>query len=148
VAKGGHATYMIEMSTVYMILSVKHKRNSLPAKHRHGQGTIKIYLTETSCEDGNWIHLAQDRAHWQTLVYVAKKPLALVKVREFHVPLSDPQLIHSPVYFWNELTHYKTFLQIHPIVSAAQFTKNEFSATTFENVSKTAISLRLSACVI
>lgn len=63
---------MIKIRTAYMILSVKHKRRSLLARHRHGDGNVKIYLTETSCENGDWIHLAQDRAHWQMLVYMVK----------------------------------------------------------------------------
>lgn len=60
-----------------------------------------------------------------------KEPLGFIKVREFHVPLSDHQLIHSPLYLPERINRLEDISKIRPIISAAQFTKNEMSCYYF-----------------
>jgi hypothetical protein len=40
----------------------------LGKRRRRWEDNIRMDLRETSCEDVNWIHLAQERDHWRALV--------------------------------------------------------------------------------
>jgi phenylalanine-4-hydroxylase len=49
---------------------------------------IRMYVRETGCEDVDWIHLAQDRRQWRTLVNRATNILVLLKTRNFFTGLA------------------------------------------------------------
>jgi hypothetical protein len=57
-------------------------------------------LKETGCEGVGWIHLAQDRVHWQVLVNMVMN-LGSVKGGGFLVFLSNYQLLKEDCAPWS-----------------------------------------------
>jgi hypothetical protein len=48
-----------------------HERKKPLGRPRHRWEDIRMDPIETGCDDVDWIHLAQDRDHWQALVNMA-----------------------------------------------------------------------------
>jgi hypothetical protein len=60
---------MKEKRNAYGVLVGKPEGKRPPGRHRSWlENNIKMNFQEIGCCDVDWIHLAQDRDHWQALV--------------------------------------------------------------------------------
>jgi hypothetical protein len=65
----GHVACMREKRNAYRIFVDKPQGKIPSARPRHRwEDNIKMDLREVGCSDMDWIHLAQDRDQWRTLV--------------------------------------------------------------------------------
>jgi hypothetical protein len=69
-----HATHMGEMTNACNILAGKPERKRPLGRPRHRWLDIIINLRETGWEGVDWIHLAEDRNHWQAVMNTVMNP--------------------------------------------------------------------------
>lgn len=65
---------MRKMRNAYKIIVKKHEGKGPFVKSRsRKKGNIKMYLSQTGCNDMYWIHMAQKRQQWWAFVMIAMK---------------------------------------------------------------------------
>jgi hypothetical protein len=75
---------MGEMRNAYQIFVEKPEGKRPAGIHRRRwEGSIKMNLTEIGLEGVDWIHLAQDRDQWRTLVNMIMNLMVLQKPGNF-----------------------------------------------------------------